>query len=142
MKNDERVNIDVNAAKSMGYTIFWFGIFALLLYRWFYLNETLMSTLDIFVVWIIASLAQFFTLAAKGIPVAYPVSMSKKEQLYFIFLVPLFSGLVTAMILLFFKQVRDFNHLSDAFGKGYLFTLLIFIIYKAILYFWEKRYTE
>ncbi|MCG8502745.1 MAG: hypothetical protein MJB12_20360 [Firmicutes bacterium] len=142
MKNDERVNIDVNAAKSMGYTIFWFGIFALLLYRWFYLNETLMSTLDIFVVWIIASLAQFFTLAAKGIPVAYPVSMSKKEQRYFIFLVPLFSGFVTAMILLFFKQVRDFNHLSDAFGKGYLFTLLIFIVYKAILYFWEKRYTE
>ena len=142
MKNDERVNIDVNAAKSMGYTIFWFGIFALLLYRWFYLNETLMSTLDIFVVWIIASLAQFFTLAAKGIPVAYPVSMSKKEQRYFIFLVPLFSGLVTAMILLFFKQVRDFNHLSDAFGKGYLFTLLIFIVYKVILYFWEKRYTE
>lgn len=142
MKNDERVNIDSNAAKSIGYTIFWFGIFALLLYRWFYLNEGLRSTLDIFAVWIIASLAQFFTLAAKGIPVTYPVSMNKKEQLYFIFLAPLFSGLVTAVVLLFFKQVRDLGHLLDAFGKGYLFTLVIFISYKIILYFWEKRYTE
>ena len=142
MKNDERVNKDVHAAKGIGYTIFWFGIFALLLYRWFYLNETFMSTLDIFVVWIIASLAKFFFLAAKGVPVAYPVPMNKKEQLYFVFLVPLFAGFVTVMILLFFKQVRDFGHLSDAFGKGYLFTLLIFILYKTILYFWEKRYTE
>ncbi len=142
MKNDERVNIDVNAAKSIGYTIFWFGIFVLLLYRWFYLNETFMSTLDIFVVWIIASLAQFFILAAKGVPVAYPVSMNKKEQLYFVFLVPLFSGFATAVILLFFKQVRDFGHLSNAFGKGYLCTLFIYILYKTILYFWEKRYTE
>ena len=142
MKNYERVNIDANAAKSIGYTIFWFGIFASLLYRWFYLNETLMSTLNIFVVWIIASLVQFFILAAKGIPITYPVAMTKKEQLYFVFLVPLFSGFVAAMVLLFFKQVRNFNHLSNAFGKGYLFALLIFILYKAILYFWEKRYIE
>lgn len=142
MKNDERINIDVNASKSIGYTIFWFGIFALLLYRWFYLDETLMSTLDIFVVWIIASLAQFFTLATKGVPVAYPVLMNKKEHLYFVFLVPLLSGFVTVVVLFFFKQVRDFSHLVDAFGKGYLITLLIFILYKIILYFWEKRYIE
>ncbi len=138
MKNDERVNIDVDSAKSVGYTIFWFGILALLLYRWFYLNETLLSTIDVFAVWLIASLARFFTLAAKGVPVAYPVSMSKKEQLYFVFIVPFISGLAV-VALLYFRQFRDFNYLLSAFGKAYLATLLVFILYKIILYFWEKK---
>ena len=89
MKNDERVNSDVKIAKSIGYTIFWFGIFIVLLYRWFILNQTLMDTLDFFLVWFIASLAQFFTLAIKGIPMTYPVPMNKKEQIYYVFLIPL-----------------------------------------------------
>ncbi|UNC90822.1 hypothetical protein [Candidatus Contubernalis alkaliaceticus] len=142
MENDERINMDVKKAKSLGYTIFWFGIFASLLYRWFYVNETLMNTLDIFLVWVIASLVQFFTLAVSGIPITYPVSMNQKEQLYFILLVPLFSGLLAVMISFFFKLVDGFNYLLLVFGRAYFSTLFLFIFYKTILYFWERKNIE
>ena len=63
MKHDERISAEVRIARGVGYTVFWFGIFAVLLYRWFYLSQSLTDTFDIFLVWILASLVQFFVLA-------------------------------------------------------------------------------
>ncbi|PKM68656.1 MAG: hypothetical protein CVU95_03380 [Firmicutes bacterium HGW-Firmicutes-2] len=138
MKNDERVNADVKVAKSFGYTIFWFGIFAVLLYRWFVLNQTLMDTLDFFLVWLIASIAQFFALAIKGIPITYPVSMNKKEHLNFVVLVPLLTGILSAIIV-FAKIGMDYRRILGGFTVSFLGTLFLFFLYKFILYLWEKR---
>jgi len=138
MKNDERVSSDVKIAKSIGYTIFWFGIFAVLLYRWFILNQTLIDTLDFFLVWFIASLAQFITLAIKGIPITYPVSTNKKEQRYFVFLLPLLTGILSAIVI-FFKIGTEVNRILGGFTVTFFATLFLFFIYKIIIYIWEKR---
>ena len=138
MKNDERVSADVKIAKSIGYTIFWFGIFIVLLYRWFILNQTLMDTLDFFLVWFIASLAQFFTLAIKGIPITYPVSTRKIEQRYFVFLLPLLTGILSGIVI-FFKIGAEINHILGGFAGAFFATLFLFFIYKIIIYIWEKR---
>jgi len=138
MKTDERVNSDVKIAKSIGYTIFWFGIFAVLLYRWFILNQTLMETLDFFLVWFIASLVQFFALAIKGIPMSYPVPMNKKEQMYFVFIVPLLTGILSSIIV-FLKIGMDVRGILGGFIVSFFGTLFIFFLYKIILQLWEKR---
>ncbi|KAB3525930.1 hypothetical protein [Alkaliphilus serpentinus] len=138
MKNDERVSADVKIAKSIGYTIFWFGIFAVLLYRWFILNQTLMDTLDFFLVWFIASLAQFFALAIKGIPMTYPVPMSKKDQRYFVYLVPLLTGILSAIIV-FLRIGMDIRGILGGFTVSSFGTLFLFFLYKLILQLWEKR---
>ncbi|MBM7540761.1 hypothetical protein [Amphibacillus cookii] len=140
MKTDERVNSDVKVAKSIGYTIFWFGIFIVLLYRWFVLNQTLIDTLDFFLVWFIASLVHFFALASKGIPITYPVSMSKREQVYFLILVPLLTGVLSA-ISVFFRVGVDIKRISGGFTVSFLGMLVLFFLYKFILYFWERRNT-
>ncbi|MCW3489492.1 hypothetical protein [Dethiobacter alkaliphilus] len=140
MKNDERVNADAQIAKSIGYTIFWFGIFLVLLYRWFVLNQTFMDTLDFFLVWFIASLVQFFTLASKGIPITYPVAMNDKEQRNFVFLVPLLAGILTA-ISVFLRIGMDIRSILGGFTVSFFATLFLFILYKIILYLWEKRNT-
>lgn len=142
MKKDERISFDIKKAESIGYKIFWVGILALILFRRLYLNQTFMDTFDIFIVWLIASLTKFIISSTKGIPMAYPVPMNKKEQLYFIFLVPLFSGLLSATILFFFKQGIGFRRILGGFAGGFFGTLFLFVLYKIIIYFWEKRNTE
>lgn len=140
MKNDERVNAEVKVANSIGYKIFWFGMFAVLLYRWFVLDQTLMDTMDFFLVWFIASLAQFLVLAIKGIPITYPVSMDKKEQRYFVFVVPLLTGILTAIIV-FSRIGMDLRRILGGFTVSFFGTLFLFFLYKFILYLWEKRNT-
>lgn len=141
MKNDERIAIDEKRAKSIGYTILWVGIFAVLLYRWFVLNQTLMDTLDFFLVWLIASIVSFLALAIKGIPLTYPVSMNKKEQLYYIFLVPLLTGILSAIVV-FLNEGMEFRIILGGFIGSFLGTLFLFFLYKIILHLWEKRNTE
>lgn len=138
MKNDERVSADVKIAKSIGYTIFWFGIFAVLLYRWFVLNQTLMDTLDFFLVWFIASLAQFFALAIKGIPMTYPVPMNRKEQIYYVFFIPLLTGILSGIIV-FSKIGMDIRGVLGGFIVTFFSTLFLVFLYKIILHLWEKR---
>ncbi|WP_017472055.1 hypothetical protein [Amphibacillus jilinensis] len=140
MKTDERVNSEVKVAKSIGYSIFWFGIFIVLLYRWFVLNQTLMETLDFFLVWFVASLVHFFALASKGIPITYPVSMSKREQLYFLILVPLLTG-VLSVITVFLRVGMDIKRILGGFTVSFLGMFVLFLLYKFILYSWEKRNT-
>lgn len=142
MNHDERIHTDVKKSKSLGYSVFWFGIFALLLYRWFHLNQSLMEVLDVFLVWMAASLAQFFTLATKGIPITYPITANKKEQLYFVFLFPFATGTLTAIILYFLKDDVPYNRILGGFAGAFLGTLVLFLIYSVIIYFWEKRLAE
>ncbi|MDZ4132580.1 MAG: hypothetical protein U1E11_05520, partial [Dethiobacteria bacterium] len=85
MKLDERIVTEIHKAESIGFKILRWGIFAVLLYRWFFLGETLAGTLDIFIVWLVASLAEFIIMASRGIPISYPVALTNKEQLIFIF---------------------------------------------------------
>ena len=142
MKKDERIEFDIKTAESIGYKIFWVGILALFLFRRFYLNQTFMDTFDIFIIWFIASIFRLITFSTKGIPITYPVSMNKKEQLYFIILVPLFSGFLSAIILFFFTQGISFRRILGGFAGGFLGTLFLFLLYKLIIHFWEKKNTE
>lgn len=138
MKNDERITSDVKQAKSIGYMILWYGIFIVLLYRWFILNQTLMETLDFFIVWFIASLSQFFTLAIKGIPMSYPVYMNKKEQLYFVFLAPLLIGTLSAILIILRVGIES-KTILGGFLLSYFVTTFLFFLYRSILELWEKR---
>lgn len=138
MKNDERVITDVRIGKSIAYSVFWFGILAVLLYRWFILGQSLQETLDFFIIWLIASLVQFFVLAIKGIPITYPVSTSRKEQLYFVILVPLLTGVITAVIV-FLRTGWDLRRIFGGFTVSFSVTLFLFFLYKIIFYLWEKK---
>lgn len=140
MKNDERINSEVKSANSIGYTIFWVGTFVVLLYRWSILSETFMDTFDFFIVWFLASLVHFFILAIKGIPLTYPVSMNKNEQFYFLFLVPLFTGILVALSVLL-RIGMDAKRMFGGFIVTFFITLLLFIVYKFIVTLWEKRNT-
>ncbi|SMP71676.1 hypothetical protein [Anoxynatronum buryatiense] len=141
MMNDERVMADVKVAKSVSYIIFWFGIFAVLLYRWFVLHQTLMDTLDFFLVWLSASLAQFFILAAKGIPITYPVTLKRKGQQFYVFLVPLLTGVLTSL-LVFIRVGLDLRRMLGGFAGSFLATLFLFVAYWLIVQAWEKKYVE
>lgn len=140
MKNDERVSADVRIGKSIAYSVFWFGILAVLLYRWFILGQSLQETLDFFIVWLIASLVQFFVLAIKGIPITYPVSTSRKEQLYFVVLVPLLTGVITAVIV-YLRAGMEPRRIFGGFAVSFSVTLFLFFLYKIIFYLWEKKNT-
>jgi hypothetical protein len=97
-----------------------------------------METLDFFLVWFIASLVQFFALAIKGIPMSYPVPMNKKEQMYFVFIVPLLTGILSSIIV-FLKIGMDVRGILGGFIVSFFGTLFIFFLYKIILQLWEKR---
>ncbi|MEN1761384.1 hypothetical protein [Anoxynatronum sibiricum] len=139
--NDERVMADVKVAKSVSYIIFWFGIFGVLLYRWFVLHQTLMDTLDFFLVWLMASLVQFFILAAKGIPLTYPLALKGKGQQSYVFFVPLLTGVLTSL-LVFIRVGMDTRRMLGGFAGSFLATLLLFIVYRLIVQVWEKKYME
>lgn len=141
MRKDERLNLSVKVANSLGYVIFWYGIFAVLLYRWFFLDQTFIETLDLFIVWIVASLIQFITLALKGIPMTYPIDMTKKEQKYYTLFVPLFAGTLSVCILFFIRNVTELNRLLGGFLLSAFGTLVMLTLYKTILYYWEKKNT-
>ncbi len=139
---DERANKDVKAAKSIGYSIFWYGIFVVLLYRWFVLNQSLSETLDVFVIWLMASVIQFMALAIKGVPMTYPVEANKKEQRGFLFIAPLVTGIATAIILIFFRDGVETWRIIGGFAASFVGTLLLISVYKGILTLWEKKYLD
>jgi hypothetical protein len=138
MKKDERVIADVNIAKSVGYMVFWIGIFIVLLYRWFMLEQTFLETFDFFFIWFVASLVQFFTLALKGIPITYPISMSSKEQYYYVFIVPLLTGVLTSAAVIL-KVGIDLQRIILGFVVSFVTTILLFLLYRVVLSIWEKR---
>ncbi|SFH66691.1 hypothetical protein SAMN05192551_10275 [Tindallia magadiensis] len=142
MRNDERIENDVKQANSLGYSVFWFGIFGALLVRWFYLGQSLVEVLDVFAIWLIASMAQFFSLATRGIPITYPFASSQKEQKYFILLFPLATGIMTAMILTFFKEDVGYKRVLGGFAGAFMATFILFVIYSAIVHYWEKKMEE
>ncbi|TVP94567.1 MAG: hypothetical protein EA374_06630 [Acholeplasmatales bacterium] len=141
MKKDERLNASVKVANSLGYVLFWYGIFAVLLYRWFILDLTLIETIDIFLVWIVASLVQFMALASKGIPITYPIDTTRKEQKYFTFLLPIVAGALSVIILWVFREVTEVRRLLGGFFLTGFATLTLLIIYRIIVHYWEQKNT-
>lgn len=137
MKQDERVKQDIYLVRSIGYTILWFGTFGILLYRWFYLNQPLAETLDFFLLWITVSILAFVLLAYRGVPMHYPVILSKKEQRWVIPVVSLFAG-IASTILLIIREAESKTILVGGVLSS-VFTLFIFLIYYMVLYLWEKK---
>lgn len=137
MKQDERVKQDIYLVRSIGYTILWFGTFGILLYRWFYLNQPLTETLDFFLLWITVSILAFVLLAYRGVPMHYPVILSKKEQRWVIPVVSLFAG-IASTILLIIREAESKTILVGGVLSS-VFTLFIFLIYYMVLYLWEKK---
>lgn len=136
---DERVISEINKAKSYGYRIMWFGLFGILLYRWFVLEQSLIETLDIFLVWFIASMFDFFILAIKGVPMTYPVSINKKEQSIFLILFPLVPAFISIILLLIRDSIDSFEQGLFLFIRTYFIVFGMFLVYKIIVYFWEKK---
>ncbi len=142
MKNDERITTDKQRIESVGFKILRWGIFAVLLYRWFFLGETLGNTLDIFIVWLAASLVEFILLATRGIPITYPVILTKKEQLMFIIIAPLVASFLPIVIMLITQSIEGFKHALGIYVRTFLILLVLFSGYKAIVYRWEKHHLE
>ncbi len=142
MKHDERIVTDIQRAESIGFKILRWGIFAVLLYRWFFLGETLAGTLDIFIVWLVASLAEFIIMATRGIPISYPVALTKREQLIFIFTVPLAAAFLPIIIMLINQSLEGFTQALWVYLRTYLILVVLFSGYKAIVNRWEKHYLE
>ena len=139
MRKDERISADVNIANSTGYRLFWLGIFGVLIYRWFILDQSLTETLDIFIVWLFVSIVQFLMMALRGVPVTYPVEASSKEQYLFFGLLPLFTGFLTVGVLYFLRDVNEQHVLVGGFLGASLATLFLLALYKGFLYLWERR---
>lgn len=140
MKQDERVKHEIQLVRSVGYTLFWFGTFAILLYRWFYLEQPLVETLDFFLLWIAVSILIFVLFAYRGVPMHYPVILSKKEQRWVIPTVSLFSGVAAAILLTILKA--ELRRIVIGGGLAFVFTLFIFLVYHLILAVWEKKLQE
>ena len=138
-KKDERLESNVQLAKSLGYTVFWYGTFAVLLYRWFFLDQTIIETIDFFLVWIVASMAQFIISAIKGTPLSYPIAMSKKDQQYSMVFISLFAGALSVIILLVFREVSELRRLVGGFLLSSFGTLTLLSVYRIIVYLWEKK---
>jgi voltage-gated potassium channel Kch len=136
---DERVISEINKAKSFAYRIIWFGLFGILLYRWFALDQTLLETLDIFLVWFTASMFEFFIMAVKGLPLTYPVNLNKNERVIFLFGFPIIPGIIAILILLITKNIESFKSGLFVFLRTYLIVFAMYLIYIIILYFWEKK---
>jgi hypothetical protein len=139
MQKDERIAADVQWAQSAGYKILQWGIFAVLLYQWFYLGLNLGQTLPVFAVWAVASLTEFILLAVRGVPIAYPVSLTRKEQFIYIVSVPVLTGLLPLIVLHVTGSLQGFSHALGIFFRTSFVVLVLFSGYRGIVSFWEKR---
>ena len=139
MKNDERIKNEIKSVKNVTYHLLWTGIFIVLLYRWFVVGESLRDTMDIFLVWLIASLIDFFMMALKGIPLSFPIELSKKEQIIYIVTVPFFASFIPVVILLVRGLLNGIGHALITYIASFGAMILIYTVYKVITYLWEKK---
>lgn len=142
MKNDERLNGEIKSIKNITYYIFWLGIFGVLLYRWFVLDQSLTETFDIFIVWLLASLVDFFMMAFKGVPLSFPVNLNKKEQILYILLVPFFASFIPVVIIAVMGSLNGIGHAVITYISTFVPMIILYSIYKIIVYYWEKRNLE
>lgn len=140
MRNDERLTQTLQAIKTIGYHIFWFGLFAILLFRWFYMDQSLMETIDIFILWIGASMITFILSAVRGIPMSYPMSITKKERKLMILTTSLSSAALSAILVAIFNG--ETRRIILAFLFTFIITTSIFLIYDGIHRLWEKKIDE
>ncbi len=140
MKKDERITQDMHLTRSIGYRVMWFGVFAILLFRWFYLGQTLGETLDLFLLWLFVSIMQFLLMAIKGISMTYPVRTTKKEQRWFMMIISLFTGGITGVLL----WIIDGRVRTILLGMGFsaLGTLFIFAMYYMLTEYFDRKVIE
>lgn len=140
MKRDERVKNEIHVTKSIGYTMLWYGMFASLLYRWFYLDQSLSETLDLFIVWLLASIVQFLFMALKGVPMTYPIRATRRDQRIMMIATSLFAGTVSMVILILIEA--ELRQIIGGLILSTIATLFLFIIYYTISLLWEKSLEE
>ncbi len=140
MRNDERLIQTLQAIKTIGYNVFWFGLFAILLFRWFYLDQSLMETIDVFILWIGSSMITFLLSASRGIPMSYPINITKKERKLMILAVSLSSAILSAVLVTIIDG--EIRRIIVAFALTFLITVSIFLIYYGIHSLWEKKIDE
>lgn len=107
-----------------------------------FLGETLGNTLDIFIVLLAASLVELILLATRGIPITYPVILTKKEQLIFIIIAPFLGAVVPLKIMLITQSIEGFMRALGIYAGTFLILLVLVVGYKAIVLQWEKHHLE
>ena len=98
-ERDERIDSEVRRVEGKAFVLLKWGVFAVLVVRWFILGQTLAETWDFFAVWVGASLFEYFMYALRGVPMSYPVPLNRRDQLVFLATVPVVTGLLPVLIL-------------------------------------------
>jgi len=138
-QRDERIDADVRRVEGKAFVLLKWGVFAVLVVRWFVLGQTLAETWDFFAVWVVASLFEYFMYALRGVPMSYPVPLNRRDQLIFLATVPLVTGLLPVGILYLRQALTGWGHALGIFGRTYVAVLALFALYRAINAWWERR---
>ena len=133
MKKDERLMKIKNEVESMGYWIMWLGIFIVLLYRWNFVGESFIETLDILIVWISSSLVVGVMQALKGLPTAPESYSSSKLK------VPVISGIIALVLYLIRGGDLIINNLLAVFLIPSLFLLALYSVWDKIYKYWYNK---
>ena len=141
-KRDERIDSDIRRVEGRAFVLLKWGVFAVLVFRWFVLGQTLAETWDFFAVWVTASLVEYFMYALQGVPMSYPVPLNRREQLVFLATVPLVTGLLPVAVLYLRQALTGWGHALGIFGRTYVAVLALFALYRAINARWERRSLE
>ena len=141
-QRDERIDADVRRVQGRTLSLLKWGVFAVLPVRWFVLTQTLAQTWDFFAVWAVANLFEFFLLALRGVPVSYPVPLTGREQVAFIAIVPIITGLLPVLILQLRQDLTGRGQALGICGRTYIVVLALFALYHAINAWWERRSLE
>ncbi|HKJ85667.1 MAG TPA: hypothetical protein VKA06_06305 [Spirochaetia bacterium] len=138
-QRDERIDADVRRVEGKAFVLLKWGVFAVLVVRWFVLGQTLAETWDFFAVWVVASLFEYFMYALRGVPMSYPVPLNRRDQLVFLATVPVVTGLLPVLILHLRGALTGWGHALGIFGRTYIAMLALFALYRAINAWWERR---
>lgn len=142
MITDERLKQENRLIESIICHVLKWGLFAVLLFRWTLLGQSLIETLDLFLLWAGAGLAEFFLMALRGIPLTYPVDLSRREQILFLGIAPLASGAIAVGSLFPLGVYRGGFHALGVFGVTGIAVLILFCLYISITRLWEKRHIQ
>jgi len=141
-KRDERIDSEVRRVEGKAFVLLKWSLFAVLVFRWFVLGQTLAETWDFFAVWVVACLFEYFMYALRGVPMSYPVPLNRREQLIFLATVPLVTGLLPVAILYLRQALTGWVHALGIFARTYVALLALFALYRAITAWWERRSLE
>ena len=139
MRKDERLQTETKKIESMSYQILKWGLLGIIIFRFIVLKQSVQTILDIFILWLVVVTIEFFYMSIKGVPINFPVQMSKKEKHVFIIVLPIISGAVSVLILALTQQLKSFGHGLFTFGLTAGILLILLIGYQFLYIFWEKK---